>query len=191
MVSVDRISCTYIGVQDLPDEKNLLCLDLDVGGLPLSAPQGLVDHDPRVGEGAALPFGPGPEQKGAHAGRHAEAHGGHIAGDVLHGVVDRHTRRDGSTRGIDVEGDILGGILVGQVEQLRHQYIGHFVVHSLPQQQDPILQEAADNIHLTVVGIDYWHADRVFGRLLVGVLAAWVDLKGGVRRGGEVDNATK
>ncbi len=31
----------------------------------------------------------------------SEAHCGHIAGDVLHGIVDSHTRRHRSTRGVD------------------------------------------------------------------------------------------
>ena len=41
-------------------------LDLDVRCLALRAAEGLVDHDARVRQAAALPRGPGAEEEGAH-----------------------------------------------------------------------------------------------------------------------------
>ena len=55
---------------------------------------------------------------------------GPLRGHVLHRVVDRHACRDGSAGGVHVEGDVGGGVLVGQVEELRHEDVRDFVVHS-------------------------------------------------------------
>jgi hypothetical protein len=45
-------------VEFLLDLEDLTSCDLKVAGLPLHAPEGLVDHHARVGKGKALPLGP-------------------------------------------------------------------------------------------------------------------------------------
>lgn len=71
-----------VGVEHFPDEKDLLGLDLDISGLPLGATQGLVDHNPRIGQGPAFALGPGAEQERSHAGGHAEANGLDVARNI-------------------------------------------------------------------------------------------------------------
>lgn len=60
-----------------------------------------MDHDAGVGEGLALALGTRAEQEGAHGSCGAKAHGGDVAGDVLHGVIDGHAGRDGAAGGVD------------------------------------------------------------------------------------------
>mmetsp|Transcript_37532 Transcript_37532/g.120648 ORF Transcript_37532/g.120648 Transcript_37532/m.120648 type:complete len:201 (+) Transcript_37532:589-1191(+) len=121
------------------DEEDLLSLDLYVGRLPLRATEGLVNHDARVWQRAALALLPGAQQEGAHRGGRAEADRVQVTGHILHRVKDGHAGRDGAAWRVDVHGDILTSVLVGQVEELRHKQIGHLIVHALSQQEDPVL----------------------------------------------------
>jgi len=56
----------------------------------------------------------------------------------------------GASGRVDVEGDVLLGGLVGQVEQLRDKQVGHLVVHALPEQQDAVLEQPGHDVHLVV-----------------------------------------
>ena len=56
----------------------------------------------------------------------------------------------GASGRVDVEGDVLFGGLVGQVEQLRDKQVGHLVVHALPKQQDAVLEQPGHDVHLVV-----------------------------------------
>mmetsp|Transcript_29667 Transcript_29667/g.88003 ORF Transcript_29667/g.88003 Transcript_29667/m.88003 type:complete len:218 (-) Transcript_29667:95-748(-) len=136
-----------------------------------------MDHDAGVGEGLALSGSSGAEEEGSHRRGHPEAHGRHVAGDVLHGVVDGHAGAHGSSGAVDVQGNVLLGIVVGEVQELGHQDVGDLVVDSLTQQDDPVLQQAGDDVHLTLVGVDHGHADGSRGRLIVRVLPAGIDLR--------------
>ena len=165
-----------VRVEDLPNEQNLLGLDLNVGRLSLRAAEGLVDHNSRVGQSAALALGAGTEEEGAHRRGHAEADGRHVAGDVLHGVVDGHAGRDGTARAVDVEGDVGLGILVGQIQELSDENVGHLIVDALAEEEDAILEEAGDDVHLTTLGVDDGHSDGSGRGLLVGVAPTGIDL---------------
>ena len=59
---------------------------------PLEAAERLVDHDARVRQSVALAVGAGGEQHRAHGGGLADADGGHVGLDELHGVVDGEPR---------------------------------------------------------------------------------------------------
>ena len=165
-----------VRVEDLPNEQNLLGLDLNVGRLSLRTAEGLVDHNSRVGQSAALALGAGTEEEGAHRRGHAEADGRHVAGDVLHGVVNGHAGRDGTARAVDVEGDVGLGILVGQIQELSDEDVGHLIVDALAEEEDAILEEAGDDVHLTTLGVDDGHSDGSGRGLLVGVAPTGIDL---------------
>ena len=115
--------------------------DLDIGRLPLGAAQRLVDHDLGVGQRITLAGRAGSQQECAHARRHAEADGGHVALDILHGVEDRKARGNGSAGGINVEGDILFGVLPFQKQKLRHHKAGGHVVDLLAEHNDTVVEE--------------------------------------------------
>ncbi len=75
--------------QALLQLEHVLDLPLDVARLPLRAAGDLMDHDVGVRQREPLAFRPRAKQDRAHAGGHAEAIGGHVAGQKLHRVVDR------------------------------------------------------------------------------------------------------
>jgi hypothetical protein len=89
--------------------QNLLGLDGDIRGLPLKSAHGLVDHDARVGQGIAFFVSTGSQQECPHAGGLADAHGGDIGFDVLHGIVNRQPGGDDATRRVDVKLISLSG----------------------------------------------------------------------------------
>jgi hypothetical protein len=61
---------------------------------PLVAAERLVDHDAAVREPAPHALAAGGEEQGRHGRGLAEAHRGHGAAHVLHGVVDREAGGD-------------------------------------------------------------------------------------------------
>ena len=117
------------GVEDLTDVEDLLGLDLNISSLALGSAEGLVDHNSGVWEGAPLALGPSTEKEGAHTGSGSEADSANITGDVLHGVVDRHASGDGATRGVNVQGDVLGGILIGEEKKLGDKDVGNLIIN--------------------------------------------------------------
>ena len=129
-----------------------------VGDLALGPGGGLVDHDLRVGQGQALALGPGGQQERAHGGGHADADGGYVALDILHGVVNGHAGSDGAAGAIDVELDVLVGVLGLQIQQLGHNERGGGVVDLLRQHNDPVVQQPGKNVvrALAPVGLLYY-----------------------------------
>mmetsp|Transcript_7092 Transcript_7092/g.10650 ORF Transcript_7092/g.10650 Transcript_7092/m.10650 type:complete len:277 (-) Transcript_7092:219-1049(-) len=165
-----------VSIQNLPYEENLLCLYLNIGRLSLRPTQRLVNHDATVGQRPPLPRSAGPQQKRPHARRHPEAHGVDIARHVLHGIVNGHAGADAPPGRVDVERNVLGGVLVGEVEELGDEDVGDLVVDSLAEEDDAVLEEAGDDVLLGGAVVDDGHAYGSAGRLLVGILAAGVDL---------------
>jgi len=128
-----------------PDE--LLAVDEDIRGGPLHAGEGLVDHDPAVRESVALALGTGGQQQGAHAGALAHAIGGHVAGDVLHGVVDGHTGGDAAAGAVQVQVDVGLVVLVGQDQHLGDDDVGDLVVDGRAEHDNPVLEQARVDVH--------------------------------------------
>src|SRR5690554_542337 len=91
--------------------ENLLGLDLNLTGLTLGTAQGLVDHNPGVGQGKSLALCSGAEQQGTHARSHPHTDCGNISFDVLDGIVDCQSRRDNSAWAVDIQVNVLVGIL--------------------------------------------------------------------------------
>ena len=80
----DRVELAF----DVPE---LLGVNHDFFGRPLHPREGLMDHDSGIGEGPSLAGGAGGKQHRTHRGGLPNAVGRHIAGDELHGVVDRQS----------------------------------------------------------------------------------------------------
>ena len=119
-------------VEAVLDAQDLLRLDGDVGGLPLGPAPGLVDQDARVGQREALAVGARREQHRAHRRRLADADRLHVGPDELHRVVDREPGRGRAARAVDVEVDVLLGILGLEEQQLRDDQVRHHVVDGVP-----------------------------------------------------------
>ena len=105
-------------IQIGPRPQNLLGHDVDVGRHALRPPGGLVEHNPRVGQGVATARRPAGQQEAAHAGRLAHADGVDVGMDVLHGVVHGHPGRDDAARRVDVHVDGGRRVLGLQEEEL-------------------------------------------------------------------------
>src|SRR5205085_11184731 len=104
-------------VQHLAVAKNLVGLNFDVGDLALHAAVGLVQHDPRVGQGETLAFAAAGEQDRSSAGRLPVAVRADGAREHLHRVVDRQGGGDVTAGRIDVEVHVLAAVFALQVEQ--------------------------------------------------------------------------
>src|SRR5262245_63225030 len=122
--------------------EDLLRVDLDVGGLALEAAHGLVDHDARVGQCKTLASVPRRKEQRAHARRLADAKGRYVGLDELHGVVDGEARRHRPARRVDVEEDVLVGILRLEKEELRHDQVGGHLGDRPDQEHHALLQQA-------------------------------------------------
>jgi hypothetical protein len=126
--------------------EDLARMDLDVRGLALEPARRLVDQDARVGEGEALAPRAAREQQRAHAHRHAEADRLHLGRDELHGVVDRQAGVDRAAGRVDVQGDVLVGVLGLQVQQLRHHEVGDLLVDRLAEEDDALVEQAGVDV---------------------------------------------
>ena len=84
-----------------------------------------------LGSAIRLPLVPAREQERAHGRRHADADGGDIALDVLHGVVDGHAGGDAAAGAVDIELNVLIRVLGFQIQQLgNHQRLAGGVCSS-------------------------------------------------------------
>mmetsp|Transcript_29204 Transcript_29204/g.53433 ORF Transcript_29204/g.53433 Transcript_29204/m.53433 type:complete len:294 (-) Transcript_29204:99-980(-) len=168
-----------VSIQDFSNKEDFLGLNFNVCGLALGTAKGLMDHDARIGERPALALGTGSQQKGPHTGGHAEAYCGHITRHILHGIVNGHACTDGPTRRINVERNILSRVLIGQIQELRHQDICHLIIHPLAQQQNPVLEQTRNNIHLTRLRVNDRHAHRRRRRRIIRILPPGIHLRFG------------
>ena len=105
-----------------------------------------MDHDLRVGQRDALALRAAGEQERAHARRHADADGGNVALDILHGVIDRHAVGDAAAGAVDVELDVLIGILRLQIEHLGDDQAGCGGVDLLAEENDAVVEQAGENV---------------------------------------------
>ena len=119
---------------------------LDVARLALRAARDLVNHDVGIRQREPLAFRSGAKQHRAHARRHAEAVGRHVAGQELHRVVDRQTRRDRAAGRVDVDVDVLLAVLHLEEEQLRDDQVRDVIVDRRADENDPVLQQARINV---------------------------------------------
>ena len=105
-----------------------------------------MDHDLGVGQGEALALGAAGQQERTHRGGHAHADGGDVTLDILDGIVDGHTCADGAAGAVDIQADVLTGVLPFQIQQLCHDKAGGGVVDILAQHNDAVVQQTGENI---------------------------------------------
>ena len=103
--------------------------------------QRLVQVYAGVGQREPAPLVARHQDHSSKARRAADRHRRDGRLDELHGVVDREPGRDGAARRVDVDLDLLVGIVGGQEDQLGHSQVGHHVVDRAPEQDDPVPQE--------------------------------------------------
>ena len=99
-------------------------------------------------------------QERAHAGGHADADGGHVALDILHGVIDGHAVRHGAAGAVDIQLDILVRILGLQIQQLGHHQAGSGGVDLLSQEDDAVIEQPGENVVGTLAPVGLLHNIR-------------------------------
>src|SRR6266571_7976161 len=90
---------------------DLARLDLDIGPLPLEAARNLVDQDLGVRQRHPLSFRAAAQEESPHRHRDPDADRRYVRLDELHRVVDREAGVDRSARRVDVDRDVLVGVL--------------------------------------------------------------------------------
>ena len=101
---------------------------------------------PFAPQGKAFSLRTGGEQKSPHAGRHSHADRGNITFDILHGIINRHSSRHGTSGAVNVKADILCRILPLQIKKLRHHQTGGNIVDLVRQHNNSVIQQTGINI---------------------------------------------
>jgi len=134
-------------VELLAHPQDLLGLDVDVGGLALHAAQRLVDHDARVRQARKrLPLAPA-HSSSAPIEAALPMQIVEMAGfTYCNRVVDGHAGGDGAAGRVDVEVDVLVGVLRLEEEHLRDDEVGELVLDERRQEDDPFLEQTREDV---------------------------------------------
>ena len=108
--------------------QNVFRLNFDIACLALRATERLMNHDFGIGKSVSLATRTAREQERAHRRRHTDTNGGYVAFDIIHRVVNRHTRGYRTPGGVDIQTDIFRRVLTFQIDKLRNDGICHRVV---------------------------------------------------------------
>src|SRR4051794_6234729 len=133
-------------VELLAQLDDLAGVDLNVGGLALETRGDLVDQDLRVGQRHALALRAAGQEQRAHRHRDADADRLHVGLDELHRVVDREARVHRPAGRVDVDRDVLVGVLRLEVQQLRHDEVRDLVVHRRAEEDDPLVEQTGVDV---------------------------------------------
>src|SRR5579871_5658807 len=128
---------------------DLASLDLDVASLALEATRELVQQDARARQRHPLSGRSCCEQQGGDAHRDAHPDRLHVGPDELHRVVDAEPGVDRAARRIDVEKDVLVGVVRLQVQQLGDDHIRDLVVDRRSEEDDALREQARVDVEGT------------------------------------------
>ena len=120
----------------------MVCVNLDIGSLTLSAAKRLMKHDLTVGKSKSLTLCAAGEQKCAHACSHTDTNCRHIAFDVIHCIVNSHTCAYASSGAVNIKIYILVGILSLKKEKLGNNQGCSCVVYLITKKNDSVLQKS-------------------------------------------------
>ncbi len=122
-------------------------MNLNVGRLATESARRLMNEHAGVREAETHARGAAGEQDGRHRSGNAHTDGADARLDVLHGVVDGEAGIHRTAGGVDVQPDVLLGILTGQEEQLRHDDVGDLVVDGRPDEDDSVFEQPRVDVH--------------------------------------------
>src|ERR1035441_28558 len=105
-----------------------------------------------------------------HPGRHArglpDGVGVHVAGEILHRVVNRQTGRDAAAGRIDVKMDVLLRVGHLQKQKLRDDDVGNVVIHRRAEKNDAVHEQARVNVPRPLAAarlLDHDWNQKIFG----------------------------
>ena len=117
------------------------------------------------GSAARLPFVPAASSSEPIDIATPDAHRADVRLDELHRVVDRQPRVDAAAGRVDVERDVLFGILALEVQQLRDHEVRDLVVDRRAQEDDALVEQPRVDVELALPARralddhrDQWHA---------------------------------
>jgi hypothetical protein len=126
------------GVHRVPQ---VVGLDFDVDRAAPDPRRTPVHEDAGVGQREPLALGPGREQELPGTAGQPEGQRRDLARHEPHHVADGEHGRHRSAGGVDPQGDIGGGVLRGQREQLRREQRPVVVVEHPVEHTDPLVQQ--------------------------------------------------
>ena len=94
------------------------------------------------GQRHPLALGAAGQQQRAHAHRDPDADRLHVGLDELHRVVDRQAGVDRAAGRVDVEADVLVGVLGLQVQELGDDQVGDVLGDRRAEEDDPLAEQA-------------------------------------------------
>ena len=119
----------------------------------------------------------------------------HVGLDELHRVVNRQPGRNRPARAVDVEQDVLVGILGLEEQHLRDDQIGDLVVDRRADEDDAVLQQPRKDVvgALAAVGLFDDHRHELHARdysNLISHIGAFADWSGKVEQRGQSYEST-
>ena len=117
---------------------------------PWAPPQGWWMRMRELGSAKRLPVRARGQEDRPHRGGLADADRLHVGPDQLHGVVDRHARGGGAARAVDVDVDVLLGVLGLQEQELGDDQVRDHVVDRGADEDDVVLEEARVDVVRTL-----------------------------------------
>src|SRR4051794_33426028 len=110
-----------------------------------------------------LALGPGRQQDRLHRGRLADADGLDVRFDELHGVVDGQPCSNRAARAVDIELDVLVGVLGLEEEHLGDRQVRYLIVNRRADEDDAVLEQARKDVvgALAPVGLLDHHRNQL------------------------------
>ena len=105
-----------------------------------------MDHYVGVRQAEAFAGSSRSQKDGTHGGRYAQAICIYVTRDELHRIVNRETRRDGSSGGVDVDVDVFFRVSHLKEQKLGNDGIRHIVVNSGADEDNAVFQETGVNV---------------------------------------------
>ena len=99
-----------------------------------------------LGSASRFLASPAASRQRSHRGGLADADRGHVVLHILHGVVNRHARRNRTARRIDVQLNVLLRIFLRQKQHLSDHQIGDVVVNRRADENNIVPQKAGVNV---------------------------------------------
>ena len=125
-----------------------------------------------LGSENRLPLAPAGQQQRPHRHRDPDADRLDLGLDELHRVVDREAGVDRAAGAVDVDRDVLVGVLGLEVQQLGDDQVGDRVVDRRAEEDDPLVEQAAVDVELALPArgpLDHhrnqWHVPNPSGSL--------------------------
>ena len=151
VIAIERLLDHLVGLAGVLDVRlvepplhldDVLGVALDIGGLTGETARGLMHHDAGVRQRVAHALFTSAKQQRPHRCRLADAQRRNRRLHELHGVVDRHARRDDTARRVDVHRNFFLRVLGLEKQKLHADRCRHVVLDRTGDEDDALLQQA-------------------------------------------------